>query len=77
MALDGNKTGSAVYNLIKTTQVSDEASCEKLWQKIVSKIFDDIKSDAEITVPSGSVIISVAGSATGTPNPTPIKNGVQ
>ena len=40
MALDGNKTGSAVYNLIKTTQVSDEASCEKLWQEIVTKIFD-------------------------------------
>lgn len=77
MALDGNKTGSAVYNLIKTTQVSDEASCEKLWQKIVTKIFDDIKSDVEITVPSGSVIIAVAGQATGTPNSTPIKNGVQ
>ena len=77
MALDGNKTGSAVYNLIKTIQVSDEASCEKLWQKIVSKIFDDIKSDAEITVPSGSVIISVTGQAAGTPNPAPIKNGVQ
>lgn len=77
MALDGNKTGSAVYNLIKTTQVSDEASCEKLWQKIVSKIFDDIKSDAEITVPSGSVIISVTGQAAGTPNHAPIKNGVQ
>ena len=77
MALDGNKTGSAVYNLIKTTQVSDEASCEKLWQKIVSTIFDDIKSDAEITVPSGSVIISVTGQAAGTPNPAPIKNGVQ
>lgn len=77
MALDGNKTGSAVYNLIKTTKVSDEASCEKLWQKIVTKIFDDIKSNAEITVPSGSVIIAVAGQATGTPNPAPIKNGVQ
>lgn len=77
MALDGNKTGSAVYNLIKTTKVSGEASCEKLWQKIVTKIFDDIKSDAEITVPSGSVIIEVAGQATGTPNSAPIKNGVQ
>lgn len=77
MALDGNKTGSAVYNLIKTTKVSDEASCEKLWQKIVTKIFDDIKSDVEITVPSGSVIIAVAGQATGTPNSAPIKNGVQ
>jgi hypothetical protein len=77
MALDGNKTGSAVYNLIKATNVSDEASCEKLWQKIVSKIFDDIKSDAEITVPSGSVIIEVAGKATGTKNPAPIQNGIQ
>lgn len=77
MALDGNKTGSAVYNLIKTTQVSDEASCEKLWQKIVTKIFDDIKSDAEITVPSNSVIIAVAEQATGTKNPAPIQNGIQ
>ena len=60
MALDGDKTGSAVYNLIKTTKVSDEASCEKLWQKIVTKIFNDIKSDAEITAPIGSVIIAFA-----------------
>ena len=36
-----------------------------------------VKSDLEVTVPSGSVIISVAGQAVGTPNPTPIKNGVQ
>ncbi|MDY5811531.1 MAG: hypothetical protein SPJ89_06095 [Treponema sp.] len=77
MALDGNKTGSAVYNLIKSTKVSDEASCEMLWQKIVSKIFEDIKSDAEITVPSNSVIIAVAGQATGTKNPAPIQNGIQ
>lgn len=77
MALDGNKTGSAVYNLIKSTKVSDEASCEKLWQKIVSKIFEDIKSDAEITVPSNNVIIAVAGQATGTKNPAPIQNEIQ
>ena len=77
MALDGNKTGSAVYNLIKTTQVSDEASCEKLWQKIVTKIFDDIKSDAEITIPSGQVVITVVGQATGTKNPSPIQSEIE
>ena len=77
MALDGNKTGSAVYNLIKTTQVSDEASCEKLWQKIVTKIFDDIKSDAEITIPSGQVVIAVTGQATGTKNPSPIQSEIE
>ena len=77
MALDGSKTGSAVYNLIKTTKVSDEASCEKLWQKIVTKIFDDIKSDAEITIPSGQVVIAVVGQATGTKNPSPIQSEIE
>lgn len=77
MALDGNKTGSAVYNLIKTTKVSDEASCEKLWQDIMKKIYADMKSDMEITVPSGQVVIAVAGSATGTMNPAPIQNEVK
>lgn len=77
MALDGNKTGSAVYNLIKATKVSDEASCEKLWQKIVTKIFDDIKSDVEITVPSGQVVITVVGQATGTKNPSPIQSEIE
>ena len=77
MALDGNKTGSAVQNLIKTTQVSDEASCEKLWQKIVTKIFDDIKSDVEITIPSGQVVIAVVGQATGTKNPSPIQSEIE
>ena len=77
MALDGNKAGSAVYNLIKTTKVSDEASCEKLWQKIVTKIFDDIKSDAEITIPSGQVVITVVGQATGTKNPSPIQSEIE
>ncbi|MDO5773264.1 MAG: hypothetical protein Q4P16_02995 [Spirochaetales bacterium] len=77
MALDGNKTGSAVYKLIKTTKVSDEASCEKLWQKIVTKIFDDIKSDAEITIPSGQVVIAVVGQATGTKNPSPIQSEIE
>ena len=77
MALDGTKTGSAVYYLIKTTKVSDEASCEKLWQKIVTKIFDDIKSDAEITIPSGQVVIAVVGQATGTKNPSPIQSEIE
>jgi len=77
MALDGNKTGSAVYNLIKATKVSDEASCEKLWQKIVTKIFDDIKSDAEITIPNGQVVIAVVGQATGTKNPSPIQSEIE
>lgn len=61
MALDGNKTGSAVYNLIKSTKVSDEASCEILWQKIVSKIFEDIKSDAQVLA---GIPVSTTGSAT-------------
>ena len=77
MALDGNKTGSAVYNLIKTTKVSDEASCEKLWQKIVTKIFEDIKSDAEITIPSGHFVIAVVGQPTVTKNPSPIQSEIE
>ena len=62
---------------IKTTKISDEASCEKLWQKIVTKIFDDIKSDAEITIPSGQVVIAVVGQATGTKNPSPIQSEIE
>lgn len=77
MALDGNKTGSAVYNLIKSANVKNEADCEKMWQDIMKKIYADMKSDMEITVPSGQVVIAVAGSATGTMNPVPIQNEVK
>lgn len=77
MALDGNKTGSAVYNLIKNASVKNEADCEKMWQDIMTQIYADIKSDMEITVPSGKVVIAVAGSATGTMNPVPIENEVK
>ena len=77
MALDGSKTGSAVYNLIKTAIVKNEADCEKMWQDIMTQIYTDIKSDMEITVPSGKVVIAVAGAATGTMNPAPIENEVK
>ena len=35
-----------------------------------------LEAMTEITIPSGSVIISVAGQATGTPNPSPISNDI-
>lgn len=77
MALDGEKTGKKVAALITGAKVSGKSDVEKLWQDICKTIFNDIVSDIEITIPSGKVIISVAGSATGTPNLAPIKNGVQ
>lgn len=77
MALDGNKTGSAIYSLIKSASIKSESDCEKMWQNIVSKIFDAIKSDMEISVPAGQVVISVVGQATGTMNSAPIVNEVK
>ena len=76
MALDGNKTGCKVADLITAASVNGTADVKTLWQKIVTTIFNDITSDIEITVPSGTVIVKVAGQATGTANPAPIKNEV-
>ncbi len=74
MALDANKTGKKIATIITDAKASAEmkVQIENLWIKIVAAIFDDLKSDMEITIPGGKVIIQVVGSATGTPNPAPI-----
>jgi len=79
MALSANKTGKKIADIIVDSGASPEIKAKiiQMWTDIMSAIYGDIKSDMEVTVPSGSVIIAVAGSATGTPNPAPIKNGVQ
>ena len=79
MALNASKTGKKIADIITDSGASPEMKKKiiDLWTDIMSAIYTDVKSDLEVTVPSGSVIISVAGQAVGTPNPTPIKNGVK
>lgn len=79
MALNANKTGKKIADIITDSGASPEMKTKiiEMWTDIMTAIYTDIKSDLEVTVPSGSVIIAVAGSATGTSNPMPIKNGVQ
>ena len=56
-------TGSAIKAMIEGCANTDEF-CQKLAQAIVQNI--------EIKLPAGCVIIQVAGSAVGTPNPASI-----
>ena len=79
MALSADKTGAKIAKILTDSKATPEmtAKIKEIWTDIMSAIYADIKSDLEVTVPSGSVIVAVVGSATGTPNPSPIKNGVQ
>lgn len=79
MALVASKTGKKIADLITASDAPAEykASILKLWTDIMDAIYTDIKSDMIVTVPTGSVIVAVAGQATGTPNPAPIQNTVQ
>lgn len=79
MALSADKTGAKIAKILTDSEATPEMTekIKKMWTDIMSAIYADIKSDLEVTVPSGSVIIGVTGQAAGTPNPAPIKNGVQ
>lgn len=79
MALNASKTGKKIADIITDSGASPEMKKKivDLWTDIMTAIYTDVKSDLEVTVPSGSVIVTVVGQATGTPNAAPIKNGVQ
>lgn len=79
MALSASKTGKKIAKILTDSKATPEMTkkIENMWTEIMDAIYTDVKSDLEVTVPSGSVIISVSGQATGVPNASPIKNGVQ
>jgi hypothetical protein len=68
MALQSSSLKSdllAIFNKAKSSPMTEEEYAGQLAEAITKHI----KTAA---VPSGSVIIAVAGQATGTPNPSPI-----
>ena len=75
MAMNGKDLGDAIAQNLYASDASDEAKADvkALWENIGKIIVKHIVDNIEIQIPSGSVIISVAGQATGTPNPSPIK----
>lgn len=77
MAMNGTALGDRIAALITDSDAPAEAKqqIKTLWEKIGAEIVKEVKN-AEITIPSESVIISVAGQATGTPNPSPISNDI-
>ena len=79
MALNATKTGKKIAKILTASNASPEIAkqIEDMWINVIDALYADVKADLEVTVPSGSVIIAVAGQATGTPNTNPIRNGVQ
>ncbi len=77
MAMDGTALGDRIAALITSSDAPAEAKqqIKTLWEEIGAEIVNEVKN-ADITIPSGSVIISVVGQATGTPNPSPITNNI-
>jgi len=78
MALNAAKTGKKIADLITDSRASEESKAKiiQLWTEIMSAIYTDVKSDMEITVPNGQVVVAVAGSATATMNVSPIPCGI-
>lgn len=54
------------------TEAMIEVIVEKTVDKMIDVIVDNILNKLEITIPKSTVIVAVAGNATGTPNPSPI-----
>lgn len=79
MAMDGNALGEKIAEIITASDAPDnmKKQIKQTWEKIGSAIVDHIIKNAEITVPSSSVIIAVTGQATGTPNPMPISTNIR
>ena len=77
MAMNGTALGDRIAQIITASDAPAEVKqqIKTLWEKIGAEIVKEVKN-AEITIPSGSVIISVAGQATGMPNPSPISNNI-
>ena len=78
MALSASKTGQKIANLVAASDAPADVKQKivKLWTDIMGAVYEDIKSDMSITIPSGSVITAVSGGsgspAVGTPNVAPI-----
>lgn len=79
MAMDGNALGDKIAEIITDSNAPDDMKekIKQVWEKIGSAIVDHIIKNAEITVPSSSVIIAVTGQAAGTPNTTPISTNIR
>lgn len=77
--LDGNALGDQIAALITAPNApsAEVSRIKSLWESIATAITDHIVANLDVTIPASQVIIAVAGSATGTPNPAPIKNIVQ
>lgn len=79
MAMDGNALGDEIAEIITASDAPDgmKKQIKETWEKIGSAIVDHIIKNAEVTVPSASVIVAVAGQASGTPNPAPIPTNIR
>lgn len=79
MAMNGKVLGDEIAEIITASDAPDSMKkrIKETWEKIGNTIVDHIIKNAEITVPSASVIIAVAGQATGTPNPAPISTNIR
>lgn len=81
MAMNGSDLGDRIAAIITSSDASDDVknSIKALWEKIGKEIVKEVKN-AEITIPSGSVITSVSGGsgapAVGVPNPAPISTNI-
>lgn len=74
MAMSGDVLGTEIAKILYAENATDEAKADvlKLWKKIANKIVKHIVDNIDIQIPANSVIISVTGQATGTPNTSPI-----
>lgn len=77
MAMDGNALGDRIAEILTDAKAPADvkAQIKQIWQKIGTEIVTEVKK-ADITVPAGTVVVSVVGQATGMPNLTPISNTV-
>lgn len=78
MAMNGKVLGDEIAEIITASDAPDsmKKQIKETWEKIGNTIVDHIIKNAEITVPSASVIVAVAGQASGTPNPAPISTNI-
>lgn len=81
MAMNGKDLGDRIAEIITDSNATAEmkAQIKQIWEKIGAEIVKEVKN-ADITIPSASVIIAVSGGsgapAVGTPNPAPISNNI-
>lgn len=59
MALNGNKTGQKITELIRTVKVNSPDDVAVLWQRIANAIYEDVKADIEVLIPKEAVVVDV------------------